>query len=89
MDVSNILIGACLRALSAQLHSVFSHDHPIILGRHCDLDEILRETTQRQANLLAIEIAYSIKSQSINFDLLLLFPEKSIDLMFDKLVQNT
>ncbi|MEO9946644.1 MAG: response regulator [Paraglaciecola sp.] len=88
MDVSNILIGACLRALSAQLHSVFSHNHPIILGRHCDLDEVLQTTSHREEDMLAIEIAYSIKSQDINFDLLLLFPKKSIGLMFDKLVTN-
>lgn len=89
MDVSNILIGACLRALSSQLHSVFSHNHPIILGRHCDLDDILQTTNSRQKDMLAIEIAYSIKSQNINFDLLLLFPHKSIDLMFEKLVTTT
>jgi chemotaxis protein CheY-P-specific phosphatase CheC len=88
MDVSNILIGACLRALSEQLHLVFSHNHPIILGRHCDLDDILKNTTQRKEDMLAIEIAYSIKSQNINFDLLLLFPNKSIDLVFDKLVTS-
>lgn len=88
MDVSNILIGACLRALSDQLHSVFSHNHPIILGRHCDLDDILKTTTHRKEDMLAIEIAYSIKSQNINFDLLLLFPNKSIDLVFDKLVSS-
>ena len=87
MDVSNILIGACLRALSEQLHSVFSHNHPIILGRHCELDDILRTTKQRKDDMLAIEIAYSIKSQNINFDLLLLFPNSSIDLVFDKLVK--
>jgi chemotaxis protein CheY-P-specific phosphatase CheC len=89
MDVSNILIGACLRALSEQLHSVFSHNHPIILGRHCDLDDILRTNTGRQEDMLAIEIAYSINSQNIHFDLLLLFPGKSIDLMFEKLVTST
>jgi chemotaxis protein CheY-P-specific phosphatase CheC len=88
MDVSNILIGACLRALSEQLHSVFSHNHPIILGQHCDLDDILKTTTQRKEDMLAIEIAYSIKSQNINFDLLLLFPNESIDLVFDKLVTS-
>jgi chemotaxis protein CheY-P-specific phosphatase CheC len=86
MDVSNILIGACLRALSEQLHLVFSHNHPIILGRHCDLDDILKTTTQRKEDMLAVEIAYSIKSQNINFDLLLLFPNESIDLVFDKLI---
>jgi chemotaxis protein CheY-P-specific phosphatase CheC len=88
MDVSNILIGACLRALSEQLHSVFNHNHPIILGQHCDLDDILKTTTQRKEDMLAIEIAYSIKSQNINFDLLLLFPNESIDLVFDKLVTS-
>lgn len=88
MDVSNILIGACLRALSKQLHSVFSHNHPIILGRHCNLDDILKSTTDRQEDMLAIEIAYSIKSQNINFDLLLLFPNKSIDLVFEKLISS-
>jgi chemotaxis protein CheY-P-specific phosphatase CheC len=88
MDVSNMLIGACLRVLSEQLHSVFSDNHPIIIGQHCDLDDILKTTTQRKEDMLAIEIAYSIKSQNINFDLLLLFPNESIDLVFDKLVTS-
>jgi chemotaxis protein CheY-P-specific phosphatase CheC len=87
MDVSNILIGACLNALSEQLHVTFSHNHPIILGRHCDLDDILKSNIKKQDKILAIEIAYSIKSQNINFDLLLLFPNQSIDLILDKLVQ--
>jgi hypothetical protein len=56
------------------------------LGRHCDLDDILKTTTQRKEDMLAVEIAYSIKSQNINFDLLLLFPNESIDLVFDKLI---
>lgn len=86
MDVSNILIGACLNALSEQLHVTFSHNHPIILGRHCDLDDILKSNIKKQDKILAIEIGYSIKSQDINFDLLLLFPNHSIDLILDKLV---
>jgi chemotaxis protein CheY-P-specific phosphatase CheC/CheY-like chemotaxis protein len=87
MDVSNILIGACLNALSEQLHVTFSHNHPIILGRHCDLDDILKSNIKKQDKILAIEIAYSIKSQNINFDLLLLFPNQAIDLVFNKLVK--
>jgi chemotaxis protein CheY-P-specific phosphatase CheC len=86
MDVSNILIGACLNALSEQLHVTFSHNHPIILGRHCDLDDILKSNIKKQDKILAIEIAYSIKSQDINFDLLLLFPNQAIDLILNKLV---
>ena len=88
MDVSNILIGACLNALSEQLHVTFSHNHPIILGRHCDLDDILHRSESRREQILAIEIAYSIKSQGINFDLLLMFPGEAIQKVYAKLVKS-
>jgi chemotaxis protein CheY-P-specific phosphatase CheC/ActR/RegA family two-component response regulator len=89
MDISNILIGACLNALSEQLHITFSHNHPIILGRHCDMDQLLDNKMVRWDKILAIEIAYSIKSQDIHFDLLLLFPGNAMDLVFKKLVKTS
>jgi len=87
MDVTNILVGACLTALSEQLNVKFIHNHPIILGRNCGLDEILQNNVSRWDKVLAVEIGYGIKAQNINFDLLLLFPDKAIDLMFDKLIK--
>lgn len=87
MDISNILIGACLNALSEQLHVTFSHNHPIILGRHCNIEQLLDNRGVHWDKILAIEIAYSIKSQDINFDLLLLFPGTAMDLVFNKLVK--
>lgn len=89
MDVSNILISACLNALSEQLHVNFSHNHPIILGRNCDLDKLLNNNVSRWSKVLAIEIGYSIEGQNISFDLLLLFPETSMELLFEKLVKVT
>ena len=86
LDVSNILVSACLNALSAQLNVEFTHNHPIILGRHCDLDELLSNNVSRWNKVLAIEIGYSIKQHDIHFDLLLLFPDNSMELMFEKLV---
>lgn len=87
MDVTNILVGACLTALSEQLKVKFIHTHPIILGRNCGLDEILKSNVSRYDKVLAIELGYGIKSHNINFDLLLLFPDKAIELMFDRLVK--
>ena len=72
MDVSNILIGACLNALSDQLNVKFSHNYPIILGLHCNLDSLLQSTISRWNKVMAIEIGYSIKKHDIQFDLLLL-----------------
>lgn len=86
MDVTNILVSACLSALSEQLNVNFIHNHPIILGRHCGLDELLSTNVSRWNRVLAIEIGYGINSQNIHFDLLLMFPDKSIDLIFDKLI---
>lgn len=88
MDISNIVIGTCLNALSEQLHVTFSHNHPIILGRHCDLNDILLRNESRREQILAIEIAYSIKSQNINFDLLLMFPGEAIERVYAKLVKS-
>ena len=87
MDVTNILVGACLTAISEQLKVKFIHNHPIILGRNCGLEDILKNNVSKWNRVLAIEIGYGIKSHNINFDLLLLFPDKAIKLMFDKLIK--
>lgn len=86
MDISNILIGACLNALSEQLHVDFSQNHPMILGRHCGLEKLLDSSVSRWNKVVAIEIAYSIEHQDIHFDLMLLFPDKAMEIIFKKLV---
>lgn len=86
MDISNILIGACLHALSEQLHVQFGQNHPMILGRHCDLEGLLENSVSRWSKVVAIEIAYSIEHQDIHFDLMLLFPDKAMGIIFKKLV---
>ncbi len=86
MDVSNILIGACLNALSSQLNVNFSHSHPIVLGRHRGLDVLLSDNISRWSKLMAIEIGYAIKSRDISFDLLLLFPDHAMENVYQRLV---
>jgi chemotaxis protein CheY-P-specific phosphatase CheC len=86
MDVSNILIGACLNALSEQLNVKFSHNHPIILGRHCALDGLLKSNISRWNKVMAIEIGYAIKKYSIQFDLLLLIPGAEMERVYTRLI---
>lgn len=85
MDISNILIGACLNALSEQLNVHFSHSSPIILGRNRELESML-STTRRWNKLMAIEIGYAIKHKNIHFDLLLMFPDSSMAHIYSRLV---
>lgn len=88
MDVSNILIGACLNGLSEQLNVAFSHTHPVLLGQHQGLSTLLSDNVQRWGKLMAIEIGYAIKSKDIAFDLLLLFPGDAMNHIYARLFDD-
>lgn len=86
MDVSNIIIGACLNALSEQLRVNFTHNTPIILGVQCDINDIVDNNITRWEKVLVVEIAYSVSSENINFELLLVIPDRDIDAAFSRLL---
>ncbi|MCB4437937.1 response regulator [Alteromonas sp. McT4-15] len=88
MDVSNILIGACLNGLSEQLNVEFSHTHPVLLGQHKGLSTLLSDNVHRWGKLMAIEIGYAIKARDISFDLLLLFPGDAINQLYSRLLND-
>ena len=88
MDVSNILIGACLNGLSEQLNVAFSHTHPVLLGQHQGLSTLLSDNVQRWGKLMAIEIGYAIKARDISFDLLLLFPGDAMNHIYSRLLDD-
>ncbi|CAH9056902.1 Protein-glutamate methylesterase/protein-glutamine glutaminase [Pseudoalteromonas holothuriae] len=78
MDISNILIGAILTGLSKQLDMPFSQGHPVVLGQHCDVSDLVKANKNRWKRTLAIEISYGIENHDINCDLMLLFTEDSL-----------
>jgi chemotaxis protein CheY-P-specific phosphatase CheC len=88
MDVSNILIGACLNGLSEQLNVQFNHTHPVLLGQHKGLSALLSDNVHRWGKLMAIEIGYAIKARDISFDLLLLFPGDAINQLYTRLLND-
>lgn len=88
MDVSNILTGACLNALSDQLNVNFSHSQPILLGRHRGLEVLLNDNISRWNKIMAVEIGYSIKARDIGFDLLLLFPDEAMEKVYSRLITD-
>lgn len=87
MDVANILIGACLKGIADQLDMHFSQGHPVVLGQHTNIHELIESSTKRwRRKTLAIEINYKIEKQNIQCDLLLLFTEDSLPTMNGKLM---
>jgi chemotaxis protein CheY-P-specific phosphatase CheC/DNA-binding NarL/FixJ family response regulator len=85
MDLANLLIGACLKGISEQLDISFSQGHPIVLGQHRKISELVANNVNKWKKTLAIEISYSIENYSIKCDLLLLFTEKSMKTLNNKL----
>ncbi len=79
MDIANILIGACLKGIAEQLDISFSQGHPLVIGRHVKVDDLLGQNANRWTKTLTIEMGYKIEDKNISCDLLLLFTEDSIE----------
>lgn len=85
MDMSNVLIGACLSGVSEQLDMSFSQGHPVVLGQHRKISELIATNSSRWRRTLAIEISYNIENYPIKCDLLLLFTEESMKTLNNKI----
>ncbi|MHC8286505.1 response regulator [Pseudomonas sp. XS1P51] len=85
LDLSSVLIGACLSSIAEQIDVVFSQGHPQVLGQHAAIDELIRVNRKHWKKTLAVEISYSLEGHDIRFDLLLLFTEDSIERLTHKL----
>ncbi|MBD1391378.1 response regulator [Neiella sp. HB171785] len=81
MDLSNILIGACLKGIADMLHVHFSQGHPVVLGQHCQVNDLIAANQNRWQKNLAIEINYKVETHDINCDLLLVFTEESLPVL--------
>lgn len=84
MDIANILIGAILKGLAAQLAMQFSQGHPIVLGQHASVSDLINSSVGNWKRALAIEVSYGIENYDITCDLLLVFTEDSINTMKNK-----
>jgi chemotaxis protein CheY-P-specific phosphatase CheC len=78
MDVSGILIAACLNGIADQLDISFSQGQPVILGRDEKIGELIEQNVSHWNEILVIEIEYAIENKNIHCDLMLLFTEDSI-----------
>ncbi|WP_116918879.1 response regulator [Tamilnaduibacter salinus] len=85
MDISSILTGAFLKGLGDQLDVNFGISHPVVLGTHLRVDDLLEQNTDRWQNMLAIELNYAVEAPDIRCHFLLLFAEEAIPLLRERL----
>ncbi|MEW6981915.1 response regulator [Colwelliaceae bacterium 6471] len=85
MDMANVLISACLNGVAEQLDMSFSQGHPVVLGQHRKISELIATNATKWKRTLAIEISYNIENYPIKCDLLLLFTEASMKTLNNKI----
>ncbi|GAA0856703.1 response regulator [Aliiglaciecola litoralis] len=85
MDAANILIGTCLSGLANQLDLNFSQGHPVVLGQHQSIADLILRNKAKWRRTLAIELSYGLEGYNVNCDLVLLFTEESMKVMNYKL----
>ena len=79
MEIASILVGACIGGIAQQLDITFSQGHPIVMGQHVKVSELVRANARYWKQTLAVEITYEIENYDITCDLLWLFTEDSLD----------
>ncbi|ADZ92863.1 response regulator [Marinomonas mediterranea] len=79
MDISSVLVGPFMAALSQQLNIEFSRSHPAVLGQHIKVQDLVGVKKSSLKQTLAVEIVYEVENYKISCDLLLLFTEDSLE----------
>lgn len=77
-DLSELLVGSCLKGISHQLDIEFNHSYPALLGTEQPLCSLL-DNADKQEKILAVSISYHLSSPDIHCYLLLLFTEDSLE----------
>jgi chemotaxis protein CheY-P-specific phosphatase CheC len=85
MDAASLLIGTCLSGLATQMDLAFSQGHPVVLGQHRSVSDIIASNRMKWRRTLAIELSYGLEGYNVQCDLVLLFTEESMDTMNSKL----
>lgn len=81
MDISSVLIGPFIKALGDQLNIDFSYSHPVVLGQHMKVADLINVKRAQWKRTLAVEIVYEIDNYQISCDLMLLFTEDSLPVL--------
>jgi CheY-like chemotaxis protein len=85
LDLSSLLVGACLSGIAEQVDVQFTQSHPQRLGEHGSIGHLIARNKSRWRPTLTVEISYALEGHAIQFDLLLLFTDESIGLLRNKL----
>jgi len=78
LEVSNVLVGACVGGLAAQFSLDLSFSPPSILGSHRSIDDLLDVAGLPWENALIAEVNFRVVDRAFRCHLLTFWPDESI-----------
>lgn len=85
MDVSNLLVGSFLKGLGQQAEVKFFQSHPVLLGQHRPIEQMISLAEGSWRRTMTFEVSYGIEGTQIKCDMLLMFVDESLPLLDNKL----
>ncbi len=85
MDLGSILVGTCIQGIGQQIDINFCVSHPLVLGQHLNVENLLNTPRDESSETLAVEITFQIENHNVNCELLLLFTPDSIPTLQQRL----
>jgi chemotaxis protein CheC len=81
LEISNVLVGACVGGLAAQFALDLSFSPPSVLGRHANIHELLDTGCLAWHNALVAEVNFQIVDRAFRCHLFTFWPDESIDVL--------
>ncbi len=81
LEISNVLVGACVGALAAQFSLDLSFSPPSILGQHSTIEGLLDTQCLPWENALLAEVNFRVEGRAFRCHLLTFWPDESIGVL--------
>ncbi len=85
LEMSSLLMATCIQSVLEQLEIDVLISHPVLLGRHARLGDILGERDTPWVRTLALELIYCFEGFDVQCDLILLFHQNALPTLLRKL----
>ena len=85
LDVGNILIGACISGIGAQLQADLSFSPPSIMAEYASLDTVLVPENLSWEYSLLVEVNFTLENSNFKSHLLILMAEEGIESLRESL----
>lgn len=85
LEISSLLTASCIQSVHDQLEIDVLINHPVLLGQHTRIQDLFLDQDLPWDKTLAIELNYAFEGFVLSCDLIMLFHQDALPVLFSKL----